>query len=88
MYQSFLLALNRVHPRTWDFVQLMRLEKPIGIYLLLWPTLWALWVASKGGIDALRATALPPQPAFAQSVLGGERIRKRIRRGQVLGFNI
>ena len=26
----------------------MRLEKPIGIYLLLWPTLWALWVASKG----------------------------------------
>ena len=39
MYQSFLLALNRVHPRTWDFVQLMRLEKPIGIYLLLWPTL-------------------------------------------------
>ncbi|WP_278956864.1 4-hydroxybenzoate octaprenyltransferase [Aquipseudomonas alcaligenes] len=48
MYQSFLFALNRVHPRTWDFVQLMRLEKPIGIYLLLWPTLWALWVASKG----------------------------------------
>ncbi|WP_252273711.1 4-hydroxybenzoate octaprenyltransferase [Pseudomonas subflava] len=48
MYQSFLLALNRLHPRTWDFVQLMRLEKPIGIYLLLWPTLWALWVASKG----------------------------------------
>ena len=51
MYQSFLLALNRVHPRTWDFVQLMRLEKPIGIYLLLWPTLWALWVASKGVPD-------------------------------------
>ncbi|MBD9413641.1 4-hydroxybenzoate octaprenyltransferase [Pseudomonas sp. PDM16] len=48
MYQSFLLALNRVHPRTWDFVQLMRLDKPIGIYLLLWPTLWALWVASQG----------------------------------------
>ena len=43
---------------------------------------------AQGGIDALRATALPPQPAFAQSVLGGERIRKRIRRGQVLGFNI
>ena len=51
MYQSFLLALNRIHPRTWDFVQLMRLEKPIGIYLLLWPTLWALWVASKGMPD-------------------------------------
>ncbi len=26
----------------------MRLDKPIGIYLLLWPTLWALWVAAKG----------------------------------------
>jgi 4-hydroxybenzoate polyprenyltransferase len=26
----------------------MRLDKPIGIYLLLWPTLWALWVASNG----------------------------------------
>lgn len=48
MYQSFLLSLNRLYPRSWDFIQLMRLEKPIGIYLLLWPTLWALWVASKG----------------------------------------
>jgi 4-hydroxybenzoate polyprenyltransferase len=23
----------------------MRLDRPIGIWLLLWPTLWALWVA-------------------------------------------
>ena len=53
MYQSFLLALNRVHPRSWDFIQLMRLDKPIGVYLLLWPTLWALWVASKG-VPSLR----------------------------------
>lgn len=27
---------------------LMRLDKPIGIYLLLWPTFWALWVAAQG----------------------------------------
>ncbi len=27
---------------------LMRLDKPIGIYLLLYPTLWALWLANKG----------------------------------------
>lgn len=27
---------------------LMRLHKPIGIFLLLWPTLWALWLASAG----------------------------------------
>ncbi len=26
----------------------MRLDKPIGILLLLWPTLWALWLASRG----------------------------------------
>lgn len=31
--------------------QLMRLDKPIGIYLLLWPTLWALWVAAQGMPD-------------------------------------
>ena len=27
---------------------LMRMDKPVGIYLLLWPTLWALWLASVG----------------------------------------
>ncbi len=30
------------------YIRLMRLDKPIGIYLLLWPTLWALWLASNG----------------------------------------
>ncbi|MDH0745965.1 4-hydroxybenzoate octaprenyltransferase [Pseudomonas sp. GD03842] len=48
MYLSLLKSFNRLHPRAWDFIQLMRLEKPIGIYLLLWPTLWALWIAGKG----------------------------------------
>lgn len=28
--------------------QLMRADKPIGTYLLLWPTLWALWLAAEG----------------------------------------
>lgn len=28
--------------------QIMRLDRPIGTYLLLWPTLWALWIAAKG----------------------------------------
>ena len=31
-----------------DFVQLMRLNRPIGILLLLWPTWWALWLAAEG----------------------------------------
>ncbi|GLX78652.1 4-hydroxybenzoate octaprenyltransferase [Thalassotalea insulae] len=28
--------------------QITRMDKPIGTYLLLWPTLWALWIASDG----------------------------------------
>ncbi len=30
------------------YEKLMRLDKPIGILLLLWPTLWALWIAADG----------------------------------------
>lgn len=30
------------------YLQLMRLHRPVGIWLLLWPTLWALWVAAQG----------------------------------------
>lgn len=30
------------------YERLMRLDKPIGILLLLWPTLWAVWIASNG----------------------------------------
>ncbi|MBD8596867.1 4-hydroxybenzoate octaprenyltransferase [Pseudomonas sp. CFBP 8772] len=48
MYLSLLKSLNRLHPRAWDFIQLTRIDKPIGIYLLLWPTLWAVWIAGKG----------------------------------------
>jgi len=31
-----------------DYALLMRLDKPIGISLLLWPTLWGLWFAADG----------------------------------------
>ena len=30
------------------WLRLMRLDRPVGTYLLLWPTLWALWFASDG----------------------------------------
>ena len=33
------------------YVRLTRLNRPIGIYLVLWPTLWALWLASDGKPD-------------------------------------
>jgi len=37
------------------YFRLMRLDKPVGIYLLLWPTLWALFLAADGwpAIDLL-----------------------------------
>jgi 4-hydroxybenzoate polyprenyltransferase len=34
--------------RLADYALLMRLDRPIGIWLLLWPMLWALWTASLG----------------------------------------
>lgn len=33
------------------YSELIRLDKPIGIYLLLWPTLWALSIAGEGSPD-------------------------------------
>ena len=34
--------------RLREYALLMRMDKPIGSLLLLWPTLWALWIASEG----------------------------------------
>ena len=41
-------ALQHRTPRLWPWVQLMRLDRPIGTLVVLWPTLWALWVAGGG----------------------------------------
>ncbi len=35
------------------YARLMRLDKPIGIYLVLWPTLWSLWLAA-GGLPSIK----------------------------------
>ena len=37
-----------VKQRLYQYAVLARLHKPIGIFLLLWPTLWALWIAAEG----------------------------------------
>ena len=37
--------------RLKHYIALVRLDRPIGILLLLWPTLWALWIASEGRPD-------------------------------------
>ncbi|MDT8371978.1 MAG: 4-hydroxybenzoate octaprenyltransferase [Gammaproteobacteria bacterium] len=38
------------------YCQLMRLDRPIGIFLLLWPTLMALWIAAEGVPDLVVLT--------------------------------
>ncbi len=39
-----LLSMRQLKP----YIQLTRMDRPIGIMLLLWPTLWALWIATNG----------------------------------------
>jgi 4-hydroxybenzoate polyprenyltransferase len=34
-----------------NYGKLMRVDKPVGFWLLLWPTLWALWIAGRGHPD-------------------------------------
>ncbi len=47
--QTLLNPKQRLH----EYGLLMRIDKPIGILLLLWPTWWALWVAAEGFPDLL-----------------------------------
>ncbi len=41
-------TLDRVRDRLPVWLEITRLDRPVGIGLLLWPTLWALWVAADG----------------------------------------
>lgn len=41
-------VLQNLKQRLVTYARLMRLDKPIGILLLLWPTYWALWLAAEG----------------------------------------
>ncbi len=45
-------ALPRIGSTLADYARLMRLNRPIGAYLLLWPTLWSLWISADGKPDA------------------------------------
>ena len=53
--------LSYARERLPDWLELTRLDKPVGIGLLLWPTLWALWLAAEG---------LPPPDLLAIFLLG------------------
>ena len=37
-----------MHPKLATYLELMRLDRPVGTLLLLWPTLAALWLAADG----------------------------------------
>ncbi len=50
-----------MNPTALALVQLARLDRPVGIWLLLWPTLWGLWLAAEG---------LPDLPRLAVFVAG------------------
>ena len=41
-------ALPRIGATLCDYARLMRMDRPIGAFLLLWPTLWALWISAHG----------------------------------------
>ena len=47
--------------RAVEYARLMRLHRPIGAFLLLWPTLWALWIGAEG---------IPPAAILVVFVLG------------------
>ena len=42
------MTLAPVLKRIDAYERLIRLDKPIGWLLLLWPALWALWIAAEG----------------------------------------
>lgn len=42
------MAWAQIEARINAYERLLRLDKPIGTLLLLWPTLWAVWLASRG----------------------------------------
>ncbi|MEO7386102.1 MAG: 4-hydroxybenzoate octaprenyltransferase [Gammaproteobacteria bacterium] len=45
---SFSRLGNELALQARQYARLMRLDKPVGIWLLLWPTLWGLWIAGAG----------------------------------------
>jgi len=47
------VTTEKIRDRARQYWLLARFDKPIGILILLWPALWALWVASDGKPDLL-----------------------------------
>ncbi len=45
------VTVPRWRTRLREYARLMRLDRPIGIWLLLWPVLWAIWISANGRPD-------------------------------------
>jgi 4-hydroxybenzoate polyprenyltransferase len=62
MLESFPIKIAPPGKSRWrSYIELTRIDRPIGTYLLLWPLLWALWIAAQG---------MPPWQLVAIFVLG------------------
>src|ERR1700761_764813 len=44
-------VFHRLSRRIEEYLQLARFNRPVGTWLLLWPALWALWIAGEGTPD-------------------------------------
>jgi 4-hydroxybenzoate polyprenyltransferase len=68
------------------YARLMRLHQPVGIWLLLWPTLWALWIAGEGRPDQRMLIVFVVGTIIARSAgcvvndLADRKIDARVRR--------
>ncbi len=57
--------------KLYAYMQLTRFDKPVGIELLLWPTLWGVMLAAMGQAQQQGATAgLPSLKIFVLFALG------------------
>ena len=56
----------RISRRLDGYIKLVRLNQPVGLWLLVWPMLWALWLAARG---------TPPVDVLVVFVLGGALVR-------------
>ncbi len=52
------MTLESIKERLEQYWLLARFDKPIGILILLWPALWALWIASQGRPEPLVLTVI------------------------------
>jgi 4-hydroxybenzoate polyprenyltransferase len=55
--------------KIYEYCRLMRLDKPVGIFLLLWPTWWALWIAA-GGVPPFKILVIFTAGVFIMRTAG------------------